>query len=311
MAATRRGPHVRGDRAHRPRIFVERFEVDGSASPAASRPCAPTSDRLVAGCSSASSRPVDDCRSPPTAPRSACSPTTLRAAGLDRVNISLDTLDRDKFVRMTRRDELPPGARRHRGGQGGRLRTRSRSTPSSSAASTTTRSSTSPRFGREQGVEVRFIEFMPLDAIGHWTNAVGRQPGRDRRRHRRGLPARAAAGPRRGARRPLALPRRRGHGRRDPDASPSRSAATATGCGSPPTASSAPACSRPTNSTCAAACAAARPTTTSRRDRAGRRHQVGRAPDQPGELHPAQPFDEPDRRLTHRRRGLIRRRVAN
>jgi cyclic pyranopterin phosphate synthase len=26
------------------------------------------------------------------------------------------------------------------------------------------------RFGRETGVEVRFIEFMPLDASGHWAN---------------------------------------------------------------------------------------------------------------------------------------------
>ena len=31
---------------------------------------------------------------------------TLREAGLKRVNISLDTLDREKFERMTRRDEL-------------------------------------------------------------------------------------------------------------------------------------------------------------------------------------------------------------
>src|SRR5262245_2696442 len=30
----------------------------------------------------------------------------LRAAGLDRVNVSLDTLDRERFVEMTRRDEL-------------------------------------------------------------------------------------------------------------------------------------------------------------------------------------------------------------
>ena len=32
--------------------------------------------------------------------------TKLRDAGLRRVNISLDTLDREKFERMTRRDEL-------------------------------------------------------------------------------------------------------------------------------------------------------------------------------------------------------------
>ena len=32
--------------------------------------------------------------------------------------------------------------------------------------------------------------------------------------------------------------------------------------------------------------------------RAGRRHEVGRAPDQPGRLRPARPLDVPDRRLT-------------
>ncbi len=36
-------------------------------------------------------------------------------------------------------------------------------------------------FGRERGVEVRFIEFMPLDASGGWDDRVGRRPGRDRR----------------------------------------------------------------------------------------------------------------------------------
>ena len=40
---------------------------------------------------------------------------------------------------------------------------------SSYGASTTTRSSTSLRFGRERGVEVRFIEFMPLDGDGQWS----------------------------------------------------------------------------------------------------------------------------------------------
>ena len=37
-------------------------------------------------------------------------------------------------------------------------------------------------FGRDNGVEVRFIEFMPLDAGGRWADGDGRQPGRDRRR---------------------------------------------------------------------------------------------------------------------------------
>ena len=64
-------------------------------------------------------------------------------------------------------------------------------------------------FGRDHDVEVRFIEFMPLDASAHWMQRAGRRPGRDRRHDRRRVPARADAGPRRGAGRPLALPRRR------------------------------------------------------------------------------------------------------
>ena len=68
----------------------------------------------------------------------------LREAGLRRVNISLDTLDKAKFAEMTRRDELATcstGSPPHR--RPGSIR--SRSTPSSSAGSTTTRSSISPR----------------------------------------------------------------------------------------------------------------------------------------------------------------------
>ena len=106
------------------------------------------------------------------------------------------------------------------------------------------------RFGRDNDVEVRFIEFMPLDAIGHWVNDQVVSQDEIVAAIAAGLPARAGAGSRRGAGRPVALPRRPRHGRRDPDRSPSRSAATATACASPPTASSAPACSRPPSSTC-------------------------------------------------------------
>ena len=44
----------------------------------------------------------------------AAGPTTCAAAGLRRINISLDSLRRDRFVALTRRDGLAPGARRHR-----------------------------------------------------------------------------------------------------------------------------------------------------------------------------------------------------
>jgi len=93
----------------------------------------------------------------------------LVAAGLERINISLDSLRRDRFEQITRRDELD------------------RVLDGIDAA---IRSGLSPvkvncvvmrgvnddeivdfaRFGRDRGVTVRFIEFMPLDAQGEWTN---------------------------------------------------------------------------------------------------------------------------------------------
>ncbi len=48
-------------------------------------------------------------------------------------------------------------------------------------------------FGRERGVGVRFIEFMPLDADGAWSPRPGRAGPRDPRADRRGVPARAPA----------------------------------------------------------------------------------------------------------------------
>ena len=93
----------------------------------------------------------------------------LVAAGLRRINISLDSLRRDRFEQVTRRDELD------------------RVLDGIDAA---VESGLAPvkvncvvmrgvnddeivdfvEFGRERGVTVRFIEFMPLDAQGRWTN---------------------------------------------------------------------------------------------------------------------------------------------
>jgi cyclic pyranopterin phosphate synthase len=95
--------------------------------------------------------------------------SSLVDAGLERINISLDSLRQDRFEQITRRDELD------------------RVLAGIDAA---VQSGLSPvkincvvmrgvnddeivdfaRFGRERGVTVRFIEFMPLDAQGEWTN---------------------------------------------------------------------------------------------------------------------------------------------
>lgn len=94
---------------------------------------------------------------------------SLVDAGLERINISLDSLQRERFEQITRRDELDKVLE---------------------GIDAAVRSGLSPvkincvvmrgvnddeivdfaRFGRERGVTVRFIEFMPLDAQGEWTN---------------------------------------------------------------------------------------------------------------------------------------------
>jgi cyclic pyranopterin phosphate synthase len=92
----------------------------------------------------------------------------LRAAGLDRVNISLDTLRRDRFEQMTRRDELDTvldgiSAAAEAGFDPVKLNTViERGINEDEILDLAT-------FGRERGVEVRFIEFMPLDASGRWS----------------------------------------------------------------------------------------------------------------------------------------------
>ena len=91
----------------------------------------------------------------------------LRDAGLRRVNISLDTLDRDKFERMTRRDELVrvlDGIEAAKDAGFSQVKINAvvqRGVNDDEVLDLAT-------FGRERGVEVRFIEFMPLDADGGW-----------------------------------------------------------------------------------------------------------------------------------------------
>jgi GTP 3',8-cyclase len=91
----------------------------------------------------------------------------LRAAGLRRVNISLDTLDRERFAAMTRRDELPRvldgiAAAAEAGFDPVKINAVvMRGVNDDELVDLAT-------FGRAHGVEVRFIEWMPLDAGGGW-----------------------------------------------------------------------------------------------------------------------------------------------
>jgi cyclic pyranopterin phosphate synthase len=93
----------------------------------------------------------------------------LRSAGLRRVNISLDTLDRKKFHEMTRRDELENvldgiAAAQEAGFEQVKVNAViERGVNDHEIVDLAA-------FGRDHNVEVRFIEFMPLDADGHWMN---------------------------------------------------------------------------------------------------------------------------------------------
>lgn len=96
---------------------------------------------------------------------------SLADAGLARINISIDSLQRDRFLELTRRDELDRvldgidaaidaglspvklNAVMMRGVNDDEL-------------------VDFARFGRDRGVSVRFIEFMPLDADGAWSDEV-------------------------------------------------------------------------------------------------------------------------------------------
>ncbi|MFM7489780.1 MAG: GTP 3',8-cyclase MoaA [Actinomycetota bacterium] len=93
----------------------------------------------------------------------------LRDAGLSRINISLDTLDREKFERMTRRDELE----RVLAGIDAACAAGFSSVKINAVVERGANDDEIldlAEFGRAKGVEVRFIEFMPLDAEGHWVN---------------------------------------------------------------------------------------------------------------------------------------------
>jgi cyclic pyranopterin phosphate synthase len=91
----------------------------------------------------------------------------LRAAGLDRINVSLDSLRADRFLELTRRDELPQVL------DGIRAAVAAGFAPVKVNVVVVRGVNHDEvvdfaRFGRDEGVEVRFIEFMPLDADHRW-----------------------------------------------------------------------------------------------------------------------------------------------
>ena len=91
----------------------------------------------------------------------------LRDAGLDRINVSMDSLRAERFFAMTRRDEL------HNVLAGIEEAKIAGFDPVKINAVVERGANDDEildlaRYGRDNGVEVRFIEFMPLDAANEW-----------------------------------------------------------------------------------------------------------------------------------------------
>jgi len=93
----------------------------------------------------------------------------LVAAGVDRFNVSIDSLQRDRFFEMTRRDALAPVL------QGLEILAGFPEAHPIKVNAVAMRGFTEDevlpfaRFAREHPYEVRFIEFMPLDADRAWS----------------------------------------------------------------------------------------------------------------------------------------------
>jgi len=95
----------------------------------------------------------------------------LRAAGLDRVNVSMDTLRPESFLRLARRDRLPDVVRGIAAAAGAGLApvkvnaVLMRGVNDDEAADLL-------RWCLERGYELRFIEQMPLDAQHGWDRST-------------------------------------------------------------------------------------------------------------------------------------------
>ena len=92
---------------------------------------------------------------------------SLYAAGLRRLNVHLDTLDRERFFNITRRDDLPRvlegiAVAQQLGFDTIKI--------NAVAVKNLVEEDVVPlaRYGREHGIEIRYIEFMPLDSQSLW-----------------------------------------------------------------------------------------------------------------------------------------------
>jgi cyclic pyranopterin phosphate synthase len=91
----------------------------------------------------------------------------LYAAGLRRLNVHIDTLDRQRFIEITRRDDLP---RVLAGLDAAKRAGFAKIKLNAVAVKNLVEPDIVPlaRFARAEGFEIRYIEFMPLDAQNLW-----------------------------------------------------------------------------------------------------------------------------------------------
>ena len=155
--STRLLEHLRG--ARRPVDQGDRRRADRARGPA----------RRSSGCS-ARSDPSSTSPSPRTACSSTGSPVRSPRPGVDRATVSCDSLMRHRFAEMTRRDALDKVFAGLKAAEDAGL------TPIK--INTVVIGGTNDdevvefaRWSRETGYEVRFIEYMPLDAEHAWERA--------------------------------------------------------------------------------------------------------------------------------------------
>ena len=166
----------------------------------------------------------------------------LIAAGLRRINISLDSLDPEKFERITRTKSFSTVMQSIATAQNSRL-------APAKVNAVLVRGINDDEveafasYARETGVIMRFIEFMPLDADRHWTRGLVVPAAKSTSAS---MPAgRSSRFRMNAARRPASIDLRMAHPAKSASSlrSHSLSAATAPASALPPTASSAPASS--------------------------------------------------------------------
>ena len=155
------------------RIFVERFGIDGirlTGGEPTVRAHLPVLVRLLAGLRVGGDGPLVDLAMTTNGATLANVADDLVGAGLRRINVSLDSLRPDRFLRLTRRDELERVLDGIEAAKAAGLHPVKVNVVLIGGVNDDEVVDFA-RYGRDAGVAVRFIEFMPLDADAGWEHA--------------------------------------------------------------------------------------------------------------------------------------------